>query len=139
MNKAIIIIVGVVLIVASFAFGVFWGEKVNTQGISLEAKQIDQLKQSNLLQTLSFGVNGLVYNIDGRTITIDKEGKRYSVNIDTDAKIMLITATPQDDGTMSSESEEISFDSIKLGDNATIMISGNLDDGIRNSGKIVTI
>jgi hypothetical protein len=139
MIKTIFVVVSVLLIIASFAFGMFWGEKSITQSLSVEAKQINSLRATNLLQSISFGVNGKVSAIDGRILTLERDGTVYTAEISSDAKVNLITTNKGGENNFSSEMDDSSFDAIKIGDDVTVTMNGTTFEGFNLVGKVVTI
>jgi hypothetical protein len=139
MIKTFFVVASVLLIIASFAFGLFWGEKSITQSLSIEAKQIDSLRDTNLLQSISFGVNGKVSVINGRTLTLVKDGVTYTAEVSSDAKVNSITTNRGGENNFSSKMDDSSFDEIKIGDDVTVTMNGTEFEGFNLIGKVVTI
>jgi hypothetical protein len=138
MNKTIIVIASVLLIVASLIFGVFWGEKTANKAISAEAKQLDSLINSALLHSLTFAINGEITAINGRTLTLSAEGKSCSVNVEEDAEIRLARVMDEN-GEYISRTEYMEFNSIKMGDEVTVVLQGMAIEGFALSGKSVIV
>jgi len=135
MSKTTILVISLLLIVASFVFGIFWGERMNK--ISAEAKQLDQLVGSSILRSFTLVTSGSVAAVENRTLTVNQGGASFSIVVDEDVKVSLITVS-QDNGNFSQVSEDATFDSIEIGDTVTIVSTAFADENFILSAQIVT-
>jgi hypothetical protein len=144
MNK-VILIISIILIIFGFSFGIFLGKnmdsKTNTNSensASERQQQMEGLINSPLLASASFGMSGKVTKIEDRIVTIENNGNSFSAKIDSDAKISSVTISTVSTSTIPMP-QDASFDSIKIGDIVTIMMSGSMEKNFIMGGKNVTI
>lgn len=131
-NFIITIFVGLVTFILGYSFSI-WKNPI--EQCPEPEKPLAKYLESGVIKNISAFAEGQVTGISDRNLTLNKEGKEFTILFNEDAKILRLI--PSDKENTPPAIEQIKFEEIKVGDK--VNAGGRLDADAVLKGDSLTI